>query len=283
MNYGSAKTDLGEIISHYDEVDEDSRLQTGYFRLEFARTQELISRHLPPAPARILDIGGGSGVYAGWLALLGYEVHLTDPVPKHIEQARARSTRLSREIASARVGDARHIEEKDGAADVVLLLGPLYHLTERSERLLCLREAFRVLRMGGWLFAAAISRFASLMDSLRHGFFDDPEFAPILERDVAEGQHRNPTGNPMYFSTAFFHRPAELGAEIREAGFQLQKVVAIEGPGWMAQDFDSLWADERRRTRLLDYVRRVEQEPELMGVSAHLLGIAKKYASGYKS
>jgi SAM-dependent methyltransferase len=276
MDDASVKPELREIISHYDEVDEDSRLQTGYFRLEFARTQELLSRHLPPAPARVLDVGGGSGVYAAWLAGLGYEVHLSDPVPKHVEQARVRSARLARPIGSARVGDARNIDDNDGSADVVLLLGPLYHLTERSDRTQALREVHRVLRVGGWLFAAAISRFASLMDSLRHGFFDDPAFAPILERDVAEGQHRNPTGNPMYFSTAFFHRPSELAAEISEAGFRLEKVVGIEGPGWMAEEFDSLWADERRRARLLEYVRKVEHEPELMGVSAHLMGIARK-------
>jgi SAM-dependent methyltransferase len=183
---------------------------------------------------------------------------------------------LARPIATARVADARKIEEKDGATDVVLLLGPLYHLTERSDRMQALRETYRALKPGGWLFAAAINRFASLMDSLRHGFFDDPAFAPILERDVAEGQHRNPTGNPMYFSTAFFHRPSELAAEIREAGFRLEKGVGIEGPGWMAEEFDSLWADERRRARLLEYVRKVEHEPELMGVSAHLMGIARK-------
>ena len=276
MKNSSDSSELRDIISHYAEVDEDSRLQTGFFRLELARTQELILRHLPPAPARVVDVGGGSGAYAAWLAGLGYEVHLIDPVPKHVEQARLRSARPGQAIASARVGDARRIEENDGSADAVLLLGPLYHLTERSDRLLSLREAFRVLRVGGCLFAAAISRFASLMDSLRHGFFDDPAFAPILERDVAEGQHRNPTGNPAYFSTAFFHRPAEFAAEIGEAGFQLQKVVAIEGPGWMAEDFDSLWADERRRVRLLEYVRKVEQEPELMGVSAHLMGIGRK-------
>lgn len=252
MNDFSDRSELGDVISHYAEVDEDSRLQTGWFRLEMARTQELISRHLPAAPAVVLDVGGGSGVYAGWLAALGYEVHLIDPVPKHIDQAMARSVRQARAIASMRVGDARHIEENDRSADAVLLLGPLYHLTERADRVRCLREAFRVLRVGGWVFAAAISRFASLLDSLRYGFFAAPEFAAILERDVAEGQHRNPTGNPLYFSTAFFHRPAELVAEIGEAGFRLEEIVGIEGPGWMAADFDRLWADARQRERLLE-------------------------------
>jgi ubiquinone/menaquinone biosynthesis C-methylase UbiE len=100
-------------------------------QLELARTQELLQRYLPPPSAVIVDAGGGSGVYAGWLARLGYEVHLIDPVPKHVEQARAASARQTdHPVASIRLGDARRLELPDQSVDAVLLLGPLYHLTE---------------------------------------------------------------------------------------------------------------------------------------------------------
>lgn len=267
---------LPDVLDHYQQVEEDSRLRTGWFQLEFARTQELIQRQLPPAPAVALDVGGGSGIYSCWLAELGYEVHLIDPVQKHIEQARSRSGQQRRKIKSARVGDARHLEQADASADAVLMLGPLYHLTDHADRLASLREAYRVLRPKGMLFAAGISRFASLFDSLRNGFFDKPEFAPILQRDLAEGQHRNPTEDPTYFTTAFFHRPTELAQEIAEAGFSNPAVFPIEGPGWLADNFDHLWGDEIQRARLLEYVRTVEREPEILGASAHLLAIAHK-------
>src|SRR6202000_3468363 len=95
------------------------------------------------------------------------EVHLSDPVPKHVEEANEASrSQASFPIASCAVGDARKIEQDDASADGVLLLGPLYHLTERADRLKSLREAHRVLRSGGHVFAAAISRYASLMDGL---------------------------------------------------------------------------------------------------------------------
>ncbi|HZC24625.1 MAG TPA: SAM-dependent methyltransferase, partial [Candidatus Binatia bacterium] len=71
------------IVQHYEEADEASRLASGWFQLEQARTRELILRHLPAAPATIVDAGGGAGVYACWLAALGYQVHLIDPVAKH--------------------------------------------------------------------------------------------------------------------------------------------------------------------------------------------------------
>jgi ubiquinone/menaquinone biosynthesis C-methylase UbiE len=268
---------LHEIIHHYSEADEASRLGQGWFQLEQARTQELIHRHLPPAPARIVDAGGGAGAYACWLAKRGYEVHLLDPVPRHVEQARAASAKQPKHpLASAEVGDARHLACADGSADAVLLLGPLYHLVEKEDRLACLREARRVLKPGGLVWGAAISRFASLFDSLSGGFFDDPAFAAILARDLEDGQHRNSTGNPLYFTDAYFHRPGELSRELLAAGFQVVALVAIEGPGWLARDFQKLWADPAQQERLLAIIRKVEREPSVLGASSHVMGIGSK-------
>jgi 2-polyprenyl-3-methyl-5-hydroxy-6-metoxy-1,4-benzoquinol methylase len=84
-----ARDPISDALGHYEQVDEDSRLLQGWGQLELARTQELIIRALKQAPAKILDVGGGSGIYSAWLASLGYEVHLLDLVPKHIEQAPA--------------------------------------------------------------------------------------------------------------------------------------------------------------------------------------------------
>jgi ubiquinone/menaquinone biosynthesis C-methylase UbiE len=272
-----ADNSAAEIIRHYTEADEASRLRTGWFQLEQARTRELILRHFPPAPARVIDVGGGAGAYACWLAFLGYEVHLIDPVPRHVEQARGASEAQPRHpLASATLGDARKVEQADQSADALLMLGPLYHLTERSDRLLALREARRVTRTGAPIFVAAISRFSALLDSLSGGFFDQPEFAAILDRGLAEGQHRNPTNNLQYFTDAVFHRPDELAAEVQESGLELVDVLPIEGPGWLARDFNRLWSDSRQREHLLAVLRKIEQEPSLIGASSHLLAIGRK-------
>jgi hypothetical protein len=156
------------------------------------------------------------------------------------------------------------------------LLGPLYHLVEREDRLACLREGRRVLRSGGLLWGAGISRFASLFDSLSHGFFDDPEFAPIVSRDLEDGQHRNVTGNPLYFTDAFLHKPGELSREFIAAGFHVLAVLAIEGPGWLARDFDRLWNDPVQKERLLAAVRKVEREPSILGATSHIMAIGRK-------
>lgn len=266
-----------DVIKHYETVAEAGRLSQGTGQLEFARTQELLRRFLPPPPAVIFDVGGGPGAYACWLAQQGYEIHLVDPVPLHVEQAwRASREQPAHPLASALVGDARRLQRADSSVDAVLLLGPLYHLTERQDRVQALGEARRILRKGGLVLAVGICRFASLLDGLARGYLDDPQFARMVERDLRDGQHRNLTTNPAYFTTAFFHHPEELAAEIREAGLRHEKTLAVEGPGWLLQNFAEHWEDAGRRERLLQAVRSLEEEPSVLGVSAHLLAVARK-------
>lgn len=266
-----------EIIEHYETVEEAERLESADSEIEKIRTQELLRRYLPPAPAVILDIGGGAGVYAFWLAERGYQVHLVDGTPRHVAQAEEVAEKIGRQpLASIKLGDARQLDHPDSSVDGVLLLGPLYHLTERDDRILALREAFRVLRPGGVLLAAAINRFASMISAMLESLVDDPEFAPIYEQDIRYGQHRNPTDNPEYFTTAFFHHPQELRDEITTAGFRFESLLAIEGPVRILCDFPQQWSNPEIQERLLKITRLTEAEPTLWGVSTHLMGIGKK-------
>jgi hypothetical protein len=159
---------------------------------------------------------------------------------------------------------------------VVLLMGPLYHLTERVDRIAALVEARRVVRAGGLVMAVGISRFASLLDGLSRRLVDDPAFGAILERDLVDGQHRNPTGRLDYFTTAFLHRPEELAAEAQEAGLEGVRVVAIEGPAWLFPDIEARAADGAHWAMLMELLRRIEAEPALLGASAHLMMIARR-------
>ena len=153
-------------------------------------------------------------------------------------------------------------------------MGPLYHLTEAGQRQEALSEAYRVLRPGGVVIAVGINRFASLLDGPVKGSIDDPDFAQILQRDLAEGQHRNPTSKD-YFTTACFHLPEELAAEVAAAGFTVLDVVAVQGPGWLAKDLEKRMSDPEARDRLLRIVRDVEHEPSLAGVSQHFMVVGR--------
>lgn len=270
-----------EIVKHYTEGGyEHARLSRSWGLLEYARTQEIIQRYLPPT-GTIWDIGGGAGVYALWLAQLGYAVHLVDAVPLHVSQAQQASDSRPQEqqLASASTGDACALNVADHSADVVLLLGPLYHLTEREDRVQALREAYRILKPGGVMIAAGISRFASLISGWQDDLYGDPAFGQIVERDLQDGQHRNPDNHPDYFTTAFFHHPDELRAEAQDAGFAVEGPFGVEGPAWSVPNLSDYINDPVRWAQLLSFLRTIETEHTMLGSSAHLLVVGRKAES----
>ena len=264
-----------EAVAHYEEGREHDRLSSPHGRLEFDRSKDIISRNLFQPPAKILDLGGGTGHYSFWLANQGYEVHLVDVMESHVETAKKVVQYFS--LASITVGDARGTKFPDESFDVVLLFGPLYHLIDKRDRIKALEEAKRVLKPGGRLMAVCISKYASLMDGFQSRFIDDPYFRTIVDQDLIDGQHRNPENHPHYFTTTKFHEPTEFQREIEEAGFFDVKLHAVEGFGSQLSDLETQMNDESKRAILYDYLRLVESEPSLLGCSPHIMAVARKW------
>jgi len=255
-----------EIMAHYAEGRERDRL-TSPPSLELLRTQVLLERFLPAPPARVLDVGGASGVYASWLAGRGYQVRLVDPVPLHIEQAAAAGG------FSVALGDARDLAEADSSYDAVLLLGPLYHLTRRADRLRALTQARRVARRGGVVAAAVISRYASTFDGFFRDFIDEPGFTAMMAEDLRTGQHRNPGREAERFTTAYFHDRDGITGEITDAGLRLGEVLPVEGPLQWAHGIQERLADPAQRQLILDVLAVMESDSAVAGATAHLLAI----------
>lgn len=264
-----------EVMRFYaSTVNEADRLSTSADgKLEMVRTQELLRRYLPTAPASVLDVGGGPGAHARWLIEDGYTVHLVDPVPRHIE--------VAKEVPGCTVelGDARELTAHDASLDVVLLLGPLYHLLEREQRDRALSEAYRVLRPGGLIAAAGINRYASL--------FEHTAFAHLCKDSVRES-----IGNILAtrihdgkkaFTAAYFHGGAELRDEVADAGFQYAEVFGIEGPTWgMLKAAEQHTGDSVIGTPLFDSAltaaRMAEPYPDLLAASSHMLALGRRPA-----
>lgn len=263
----------GWAAEHYLLGMEQARLRGGMGLLEFARTVEILGRHLSGAPARVADVGAGPGEYSLWLAEQGHHVTARDLVPLHVQQlqeaADARGV-----VVDAAVGDARELDLASSSVDAVLLLGPLYHLITRAARLRCFHEALRIARPGGLVVAAAISRWAVLFDGvlrLRLGE-GDPAFPSLLDQAIGEGVLTPLT--PGGFS-AYCHRPNELRAEAEDAGLQVVSLEAIEGAGAYLPDLEDRWHDPAARAAILDVARRSAQAPEILGVGPHLLMVAR--------
>ena len=107
----------------------------------------------------------------------------------------------------------------------------------------------RILKSGGYLFAATVTRVASLIDALSRDLLGDAAFLSLVKTDLATGQHRNPTDDISYFTDTFFHRRAEIRAEVEAGGLEVVVQLPIEGLGILARDFESLSRDPRKRTR----------------------------------
>jgi ubiquinone/menaquinone biosynthesis C-methylase UbiE len=261
------------VVRHYEAIREEDRISFGIGQLEFVRVQEVLRRHLPDPPASIVDIGGATGVHASWLADQGYRVQILDITPRHVEKANAD---LSGKGVQAHLGDARSLPYPDATFDAALLFGPLYHLTDGSDRTLALREATRVVRQGGIVAVAAVSRFASLFDGLGRQFLFDPEFIAIARNDLDTGQHRNPSERPHWWTTAYLHHPDQLRWEADQAGLQVREIVGVEGlAGYLPQLADR-WDNAEDRETILWAARAIETESTLLGLSAHLLLLAER-------
>nr|WP_245666031.1 methyltransferase domain-containing protein [Actinoplanes subtropicus] len=197
-------------------------------QVEWIRTCELLQRWLPLPPARVFDVGGGPGRQARHLLDCGYDVTLYDLVPKHVDQARARGV-------PAFVGDALKLPEDDLTADSVLLLGPLYHLSEATSRALALAEAVRLLRPGGVAVVAALSRWGRVLVRAAADHLGDRAWHEHTMATMRDGRVH---GGNAWDDAAYLHDTRELETELHDAGLRQVQVVGVEGPvgAWARRD-----------------------------------------------
>ena len=257
------------------EFDEADRLvgRSAQGTLEFERTQQFV-RDRVPAGSRVVDVGGGTGVHAQALAARGDVIELIDPVPEHVQAASDRGL-------SAQIGDARHLEFPDHDFDAALLLGPLYHLVDHADRLRALQEVIRVVRPGGWVFAAGISRLATTAFVTVIGpamrFDADgsmPQRVPYpdaWQRLVEEGRGGiTATG----FPGGHFHLAEELAAEACQAGLTGVEVHDLEGPAGQALEVSGTH-DPTLVAAGRALAEAYGTQPGLRDLSPHLLALGR--------
>jgi SAM-dependent methyltransferase len=267
------------LAAYYRRGRERDRLTGGRGDLEFTRTVEIVLRRLPAAPAVVADIGGGPGRYALWLASLGYQVEHRDLMPLHVEQLRTEADVAGLTGIHTATGDACDLDLPAASADAVMILGPLYHLADREMRIRALRECARVVRPGGPVFAAAISRWAARIDGMLRErlYLAHPHVLDIIG-EVERTGILPPLAEGCF--TAYFHRPAELSDEMTEAGLEVTDLVSVEGPAFILGDLDARMADPAARSVALEVARAIERVPELLGFGPHLLATALR--SGHR-
>jgi ubiquinone/menaquinone biosynthesis C-methylase UbiE len=267
---------IGQLIErYYDQQSEIEWERMDRHRTEFAVTLRAMADHLPPPPARVLDCGGGPGRYSIELARQGYEVTLFDLSAGNLVFAEDKAAEAGVTLAAYEQGTATNLSRfHDDAFDVVLLMGPLYHLLEEGERQQALTEARRVLKPGGCLLVAFISRYAALRYAAAHEPnwpLEEPEaFESVLNTGIMP-----PRGEDGSAFIAYFAHPSEVIPLCESAGFEVVTVLGVEGlvsiieaeVNALSGKAWELWVD-------LNY--RVAPDPSIHGCVEHLLAVALK-------
>ena len=275
------------VLAGYNAGIERDRLRIGIGILEFERTKEILLEKLPKPPAVIYDIGGAYGEYAWWLASLGYTVHLFDLSETHI----AMSAELAAEypgtkLASAVVCDARSVPMPEKSADAVLLMGPLYSITEYEERILAIKESRRLLKDNGLLFSAALTPYSVLVsrldvyrvdDTKKRRELEDPAVIAIIERALEDGCYENPEKRiASGLGSSHLHTAKALREELLRGGFDTDSVHGVMGGAWLAPNLDALLENPETKEVLMKTIRMLDTHEEIIGLSGHLLAVSHK-------
>ncbi|MEM6893196.1 MAG: class I SAM-dependent methyltransferase [Bacteroidota bacterium] len=263
------------INAFYNAISEESRLTQGIGAFEFERTKNLIQRYLPATPTTIIDVGGGTGKYAKWLAEIGHHVHLVEPVAKHIKQAKKRA-QYRHSSFFVHHGEAKNLPFSDQFADIIIAHGPLYHLQKQLDRAAAIEEAKRVLRPGGLFLAFAINRTSSTLFGLMQGLMHEKGFLEMCMNEIEDGIHLPPANIPGLFTKAFFHEPQQLEQELLAQDFHIKDVIAVEGMTWLDKDFFVSLAVHERKKTLLQFLQRTERNRYLLPFSPHFVVVASK-------
>lgn len=270
-------TPTAEAVARYYDADPEREwARMDRHRTEFAVTLRVLRERLPAPPARVLDCGGGPGRYAIELARQGYEVTLFDLSAGNLRLAREKAAGAGVTLAGFEQGTATDLSPfADASFDAVLLMGPLYHLLEESERLRALAEAYRVLKPGGPLFAAFISRYAAHRDCAAH--YPEQLLAEAdVYAEILRSGRLSPGGEGNTSFVAYFAHPTEIAPLCRRAGFEVDQHVGVEGlvsciedgrVNTLTGDLWDAWTDVNAR---------VATDPSIFGAVEHLLAVAHK-------
>ena len=268
---------MNRIERYYDAKPEDEWRRLAEHRVEYAVTLKALEEHFPPPPAAIIDIGGGAGRYAIELTRRGYAVTLTDLSAKCLELAQHKADEAGVGLAACVHADGTDLSRfPDAGFDAALLMGPLYHLLSHQERLLSVREAWRVLRPGGVVAAAFIGRYSAMHYGIAHWPEYIVERRDELESILATGVFRQ-LPDTEGFIDAWFAHPTEIPPLMAEGGFEPRALLHCESLASELEGKLNAAPDEVHR-QWIDLLYRIAADPAVLGIGGHLLYIGAKKA-----
>lgn len=265
-----------EINDFYSKISDEDRFLKGLGPLEFERNKALIQRYIRSSKSIIVDVGGGSGMYSEWLSGLGHEVHLVDPVQKHIKKAKQKAARMKRKF-QCHLGEAKNLCFPENFADIVILHGPLYHLQSHYERSKSIKEAKRVCKNKGYIIGFAINYASYTLAGLLNGIIHHCEFFEMCKKHLSSGIHNPPEGNfQKFLPEAYFHKPPELIHEFEEAKLNDIELIAVEGMIWLDKNYYETRENSVRKKAIMNLLDMTEKDQSLVSLSPHMMIVGRK-------
>lgn len=228
-------TNFDRVKGYYRVFDEKNRLvNSGSGKLEYMMSMDLL-KHWLPENGKILDLGGGAGAYSFPLAAEGYKVTLADLSEELIRQAEEQNEQTDYPVTCNVVNAIDLSQYHDREFDAVLLMGPLYHLLEKSERDQCIAEVNRVLKPGGIVFATFLPYLTGSIGVVDR-FFGHPEQVNAETiREVFRSGWFNNLANAG-FQEGYYPTSEEIEELFRSHGFDKQQIRSIRGFGWEREE-----------------------------------------------
>ena len=275
-------TDFEKIKNYYKHFDEKNRLQNDNSgKLEFLMTMSILEKNLPAlsdgAEFSVLDLGGGAGVYSFPLAKKGYKVTLADLSETLLEQAKKQKEedKVDNLISCDQVNATDLSRYKDSSFDVVLLFGPLYHLTEKAEREKCAGEIRRVLKTGGKVFASFIPYLSGSI-ALVQRFCWCPDQVDIntLEECFDSGKFKNLSDNG--FQEGYYPPSEEIEKLFAANGFEKQLLRSIRGFGYEKEDVIFKFKNKLVFSKLLALIDSTTGDKSIIEMCGHAMYVGVK-------
>ena len=256
---------LNEIEKYYNKFNEDKRLLSRHGQVEFYTSMQYIKKYLKRFKnPRILDVGAGTGRYSICLNDMGYDVTAVELVLHNLRVLQQKNCKIK-----AYQGNALDLKRFDDESfDVVLLLGPMYHLFSEQDKLQALAEAKRVVKTGGIIFVAYyMNEYAVLVHGFRDNFILQNIKNGKLDKDF---KIKNDISN-LYS----MERIEDIKRYSKKAGLKRLKTIAPDGASdYMRPVLNKM--DAETFDVFLKYNLSVCEKKELLGASSHILDILKK-------
>jgi len=264
---------MTNVESFYDNNVENEWTRLDRHPLEYEITKKYLDKYINEK-SNILDVGGGPGKYAFYLKKRGHCVSLLDLSAENINFAKIKAKEYNLELNDYRHADVLDMSfVSDETFDVVLCLGPLYHLMDIKQRLRAINECLRVLRSDGLIFIAFINKFAQAVSLINGSPEKIIEWRSYFDQVIETGINNGEVDSG--FTDSYFFYPDEVESLLDN--FPLKKLVISGVEGLFAQSENKLKnLDKQLLEEWVNFSFKYASHPSILGACQHILYIGKK-------